>query len=136
MSPSQEGPSTWQVLCNIITNDTHRALTDKVEDKTVLLDSAKQRACVTGLRVCSSSILCCSPGTPGIPLPDTCLSPAVLQLFCSSPKAALRYAAVRTLNKVRAGGGPGQLVGLLPLNGLGEGVDMVPKGPLAGLPWR
>lgn len=26
---------------------------------------------------------------------------AVLQLFCSSPKAALRYAAVRTLNKVR-----------------------------------
>lgn len=25
----------------------------------------------------------------------------VLQLFCSSPKAALRYAAVRTLNKVR-----------------------------------
>lgn len=26
--------------------------------------------------------------------------PAVLQLFCSSPKAALRYAAVRTLNKV------------------------------------
>lgn len=24
----------------------------------------------------------------------------VLQLFCSSPKAALRYAAVRTLNKV------------------------------------
>jgi len=28
---------------------------------------------------------------------------AVLQLFCSSPKAALRYAAVRTLNKVGAG---------------------------------
>lgn len=28
------------------------------------------------------------------------LSPTVLQLFCSSPKAALRYAAVRTLNKV------------------------------------
>lgn len=27
--------------------------------------------------------------------------PVVLQLFCSSPKAALRYAAVRTLNKVR-----------------------------------
>ena len=27
--------------------------------------------------------------------------PAVLQLFCSSPKAALRYAAVRTLNKVQ-----------------------------------
>lgn len=27
---------------------------------------------------------------------------AVLQLFCSSPKAALRYAAVRTLNKVGA----------------------------------
>ncbi|XP_021104471.1 coatomer subunit gamma-1 [Heterocephalus glaber] len=26
--------------------------------------------------------------------------PTVLQLFCSSPKAALRYAAVRTLNKV------------------------------------
>ncbi len=26
---------------------------------------------------------------------------AVLQLFCSSPKAALRYAAVRTLNKVQ-----------------------------------
>lgn len=26
--------------------------------------------------------------------------PLVLQLFCSSPKAALRYAAVRTLNKV------------------------------------
>lgn len=25
----------------------------------------------------------------------------VLQLFCSSPKAALRYAAVRTLNKVQ-----------------------------------
>ncbi|XP_012511467.1 PREDICTED: coatomer subunit gamma-1-like [Propithecus coquereli] len=29
----------------------------------------------------------------------SCL-PTVLQLFCSSPKAALRYAAVRTLNKV------------------------------------
>lgn len=28
---------------------------------------------------------------------------AVLQLFCSSPKAALRYAAVRTLNKVGTG---------------------------------
>lgn len=28
------------------------------------------------------------------------LSSSVLQLFCSSPKAALRYAAVRTLNKV------------------------------------
>lgn len=40
--------------------------------------------------------------------PDTCVSlPAVLQLFCSSPKAALRYAAVRTLNKVRGGGRAG-----------------------------
>lgn len=33
------------------------------------------------------------------------LSPAVsvLQLFCSSPKPALRFAAVRTLSKVRLG---------------------------------
>lgn len=40
--------------------------------------------------------------------PDACVClSAVLQLFCSSPKAALRYAAVRTLNKVRGGGGAG-----------------------------
>lgn len=36
--------------------------------------------------------------------------PAVLQLFCSSPKAALRYAAVRTLNKVSAEWGGGSLL--------------------------
>ncbi|KHJ76968.1 hypothetical protein OESDEN_23412 [Oesophagostomum dentatum] len=40
-----------------------------------------------------------------VALPNTTpaeLAPAisVLQLFCSSPKAALRFAAVRTLNKV------------------------------------
>lgn len=58
-----------------------------------------------------------SPASAGQGQPSPASPPAVLQLFCSSPKAALRYAAVRTLNKVssqwtewgrpsdRAGGG-------------------------------
>lgn len=49
-----------------------------------------------------------SRGQPGS---GVCL-PAVLQLFCSSPKAALRYAAVRTLNKVSSGDGAGVQNGL------------------------
>uniref|UniRef100_A0A8C6EJW8 COPI coat complex subunit gamma 1 n=1 Tax=Microcebus murinus TaxID=30608 RepID=A0A8C6EJW8_MICMU len=39
---------------------------------------------------------------PGCSAKELAPAVSVLQLFCSSPKAALRYAAVRTLNKVRA----------------------------------
>uniref|UniRef100_A0A8C2QAR1 Coatomer subunit gamma n=1 Tax=Cyprinus carpio TaxID=7962 RepID=A0A8C2QAR1_CYPCA len=55
------------------------------------------------IRIASSSMLCTASAIVHMP---NCtareLAPAVsvLQLFCSSPKAALRYAAVRTLNKV------------------------------------
>uniref|UniRef100_A0A8C1XHB3 Coatomer subunit gamma n=1 Tax=Cyprinus carpio TaxID=7962 RepID=A0A8C1XHB3_CYPCA len=55
------------------------------------------------IRIATSSMLCTASAIVHMP---NCtareLAPAVsvLQLFCSSPKAALRYAAVRTLNKV------------------------------------
>ncbi|KAK1337659.1 hypothetical protein QTO34_002292 [Cnephaeus nilssonii] len=64
---------------------------------------------IVNLPGCSAKEL--APAVSGLPgffqLPSSesslahgiCL-PTVLQLFCSSPKAALRYAAVRTLNKV------------------------------------